>query len=169
MMEKKEKADIPPETWEDRVRSLYKINGGNITPDIVIADAKNPESPLHSKFDWNLESAALTTWRETAREIIRSVRVVITVENVRYKPVSKKIPEFVRNPKSKPNHQGFTRLADMRTDKERALAAMLYEIERIEAAISRAIDIADGLGLVDECVGIRQALAVLKKRVLKAA
>lgn len=168
-MSKGKTEDNQKETWEERVRNIYDRNGGTITPDMVIEDAKDPDSPLHEKFDWNLETAAMSAWRETARKIIRSVRVVVTVEDVKMQATSRSIPEFVRDPLANPRHQGFARIADIRTDEEKSISAMLYEIERIEAALNRAIGIAHGLGLIDECVGIRQALAVLKKRVIKAA
>jgi hypothetical protein len=55
---------------------LYSLaEKGDLTADIVLEDAKNKDSPLHSFFDWNNKVAA-EKWRHTqAAYLLRSVEV----------------------------------------------------------------------------------------------
>lgn len=47
-----------------------------ITPRELVESAKNPTSPLHQYFDWDVESAAYKHWLSTARQIMASVMVI---------------------------------------------------------------------------------------------
>lgn len=47
-----------------------------LTPDLVVDVARDPEHPLHGRFEWD-DSVAGDAWRRhQARELIRSVKVV---------------------------------------------------------------------------------------------
>ena len=59
------------------LEKLRLRNKGRLTPDIVVADATRPRSPLHGMFEWNVKRAAAQHWLERARYIIRSVIVVM--------------------------------------------------------------------------------------------
>lgn len=49
---------------------------GKLTPQVVVDTARNPEHPLHSRFEWN-DSVAGEAWRcHQAHELIRKVKVV---------------------------------------------------------------------------------------------
>ena len=61
----------------DHLRQHYK---GELTPKDVVDDARNPNSPLHSFFDWNDTSAAEQHRLHQARGLIRSV-VAIFVDD----------------------------------------------------------------------------------------
>jgi hypothetical protein len=64
----------------DQLQQLYDANQ-RLTPALVLAEARDPDSPLHPLFEWNNDEAA-ERWRlHQARELIRSVRVV-------YKPAT---------------------------------------------------------------------------------
>jgi hypothetical protein len=49
---------------------------GELTPDIVLHEAQDPASVLHSQFDWNDTTAAESWRREQAHRLIRTCRVV---------------------------------------------------------------------------------------------
>ena len=63
------------------LESIAKSNGGRLTPELVVAAARDPEHPLHSEFDWDDESAAHQHRLAIARRIIRSVRINVVVQN----------------------------------------------------------------------------------------
>jgi hypothetical protein len=66
--------DLAP--WEQRLASLIHAKAG-ITPGDVLKDARNPESPLHDRFDWN-DSQAAEKWRLTqAGSLIRQLKVKV--------------------------------------------------------------------------------------------
>ena len=54
---------------------------GKITPDIVVDDARNENSPLHDFFEWDLEIAARGHWKQQARNLIGSINVIVKVED----------------------------------------------------------------------------------------
>lgn len=59
----------------DQLQKLYDENR-RLTPVLVLTEARDPDSPLHTLFEWN-DSEAAERWRlQQARELIRSVRVV---------------------------------------------------------------------------------------------
>jgi len=59
----------------DHLTAIYEAHG-DLTPSIVVAEARNPSHPLHDRFEWD-DAAAGEKYREQqARELIRSVRVV---------------------------------------------------------------------------------------------
>jgi hypothetical protein len=49
---------------------------GGLTPALVVSEARDPEHPLHARFEWDNELAGEEWRREQARDLIRSVRVV---------------------------------------------------------------------------------------------
>ena len=76
----------------DRVLSLRREDGEFRTEDII-EDAKQPDSPLHTYFNWDLERAAYEHWKDQARQLISEVRVIIThgattVTTYRFQPSS---------------------------------------------------------------------------------
>lgn len=51
--------------------------GGAVTPVEFVQAAKNPESPVHSLFDWDVQRAAEKHWLSQAATYIKAVVVVI--------------------------------------------------------------------------------------------
>ena len=133
---------------QDRIRELYKENGGSITPDIVIEDARNEDSPLHSQFNWDVEEAAKQAWRETARRLIRSVRVKVEFTDITFSGKGRR--EFIEDPMKGTGNQGYVARAAIKSDREMAVATITREIERIESAIRRAQEVAADIGIDDE-------------------
>ena len=50
--------DVDPQIVGERIEHLLSENGGRVTPDIVLADAENKESPLHAFFTQLTEDKA---------------------------------------------------------------------------------------------------------------
>lgn len=58
-----------------QLQQVYDANG-ELTPALVVDTARDPEHPLHSRFEWD-DAAAGEEWRrKQAQQLIRSVRVV---------------------------------------------------------------------------------------------
>jgi hypothetical protein len=58
----------------------FRDDGGNLSPEQLVKDAKNESSPLHELFEWNNQAAAREYRLTQARHLIRSLEVVY-VEN----------------------------------------------------------------------------------------
>jgi hypothetical protein len=66
-----------------RLGVLERANSGELTPDLVLADAKSHSSPLHKYFDWDDTSAAVKYRRMQAGKLIRSITVEVKIANSR--------------------------------------------------------------------------------------
>jgi hypothetical protein len=47
----------------------------NVTPQVVVKEAKKERSPLHDYFDWDIRTAAEKHWLAQARALVRVIRV----------------------------------------------------------------------------------------------
>lgn len=112
--------------------------------DAVIADAKNLDSPLHETFEWEDTQAAHKWRQEQARQLIRSVHVSVRVESHTIA-----VPRYVRSPDVHPAEQGYGETAYIKSDREKAVAALQYELEKAAAAIHRCEAVALALDLSD--------------------
>ena len=129
----------------ERIEALAHRNGGIITPAAVVDDARDPQSPLHGKFEWDQEKAAYQHWLNVARDIIRSVRVTITTDATIVTSVA-----YVRDPRARSDEQGYMSVVSMRSDHDLARDAVLQEVSRVEAALHRAREVASVLNLQNE-------------------
>lgn len=64
----------------ERLEEIRNRNGGALTPEATVEDAKNKKSPLHKQFNWNVDEAAHAHWLDTARDLISDVMVVFADE-----------------------------------------------------------------------------------------
>lgn len=129
----------------ERINALAEMHGGHITPDIVLADARDASSPLHSLYNWDTSQAAHEHWLDTSRRIIRSVRVVIREERSVIRAIA-----FVRDPSVQSNKQGYVSVAKLRTDEDLSREALIYEFTRAAAALRRARELAAALSLRED-------------------
>lgn len=125
---------------EQALQALADVHGGRLTPNIVLAAARNDASPLHKCFDWEDKSAA-HRWRiEQARRLIRSVRVEVVTQDR-----AVRAPAYIRDPDRNGNEQGYISLSKAARDQEIAQQAIFSEFMRARAALRRAQSISDAL------------------------
>ena len=68
-------ASAPAQSVGERLEMLREQNGEQLTPEIVVADARSPGSPLNSFFEWSDSEAAEQYRLHQARNLIHSVAV----------------------------------------------------------------------------------------------
>ena len=123
---------------EDRFQVLERLEkkNGDLVVDDIIKEAKNPDSPLHDYFEWDVNKAAHSEWRSTAKRLIREYKfLVVTEKIVRYAPE--------RVSKSDAKTPTYTRTTMVKKDKARSLELLQDEITRIISACDRSIALAD--------------------------
>jgi len=107
---------------------------GRLTPEQVVEAARPAESALHACFTWN-NSEAAERWRiEEARELIRSVRIEVTVEDRPIRSIA-----YVRDPERAGNAPGYVAL--MRVRKKSAGDLMRDELTAIAELCARVLNI----------------------------
>ncbi len=122
---------VPAETPEpidretvirERLQKIAARNDGVLTPDAVVRDARNPKSPLHDEFEWDVQAAAEAHWIEQARALIRRVRIVVS-EDQR----DVRVPEYVRDPDQDGGDQGYVHVREATSDADRARRMLCQE------------------------------------------
>jgi hypothetical protein len=123
-----------------RLIQLHEAHG-SLTPDLVVEDAKRPDSPLHACFEWDIDKAATAHWLETARTLIRSVRVEVVNQQT-----TLTAPYFVRDPRAPARDQGYIAIGQIKDDRELAREVVIEECARAQAAFRRAKEVAQAVG-----------------------
>lgn len=131
---------------------------GRLTPDAVLEDAAERDSPLHDFFEWDDSKAGHAYRLDQARTLIKSVMVVVVTETKRVTSVA-----YVRDPTAPSDVQGYVSVAKLRGDPELARTAIIAEFARVAAMLERARALAIVLGaedkvqaIIDEVVGLKQ-------------
>lgn len=119
---------------------------GRLTASAVVDAARDEESPLHARFEWN-DGVAAERWRlEQARELIRGVRVNVTVNRIAVPVVC-----YVRDPQAAETaNQGYRSVTKLAPDSEDARDAVISEFARAASHLRRARDVATVLGFASE-------------------
>lgn len=123
--------------------SRIEKKNGRLRADDVIKAASDPKNPLHKdpRWHWDNPSKAIMEYRRSvARDMIASVRVEITYEDRVYT-----FPQWLRDPKARPQDQGYVAMSQVRRSKGYSEEALTQEAGVIMAAMRRYRDIATTL------------------------
>lgn len=125
-----------------RLQEIELANGGILRPSDVVEDAKSPDSPLHDLFDWDVNRAAERHWIDRARQIITSVKVVVSHNKTAVSTVY-----YVRDPSIESGKQGYVSISSLSEDQSRAKEAVIREFAVAMAALKRAQAVAKSLNI----------------------
>ena len=136
---------IDKEIVAKRLAEIAGRNNGSLTPDLVVKDAEDSSSPLHELFEWDDGIAGHKYRIEQARQVITSVRVVITTE---HKAVS--TVYYVRDPEAESTEQGYVSIDKLKSDSDLARESIVMEFSRAASYLQRARIHAEALGMAQE-------------------
>ena len=143
----------------DRLSELAESNGGRLTPDIVVEDARQKSSPLHNYFEWNTKQAAYHYWRAQARQLIKSVKIEIRTETRKIRVVA-----YVHDPDCSEKEQGYISIMQLKSETDKARDAIVSEFSRAAAALERAHNIAAVLDMADDVSEVMEQVQYLHHR-----
>ena len=152
------------EAIRERLQQIADANGGLLTPDAVVEDARDKTSPLHGQFTWNQKRAAYERWLDQARALIRTVRIEILHEETMFKA-----PYWLHDPDVDQGDQGYRSSIEIRSNEDKARAAVYQECARAAGAIRRARDVAVSLGLQSLMEKVLKQIEAAQEKVRKAA
>jgi hypothetical protein len=134
---------------------LLKLEIDNrITAERVEEAARDPHHPLHGEFEWRDDVAGYQHRLDQARRLIVRVRV-----EYRTTPgVVVKACVYMRDPKVPHHEQGYVRVSVLSQNEHDAHGAMMIELTRASAILTRAREQAAALGLRSQVDAIVQAL-----------
>jgi hypothetical protein len=129
-----------PETTPDimeikqRVRdelSIIRSRHAAITPDDVLAFAENPETALHTQFNWDDSEAAHKYRLWQARQLLRAYITVVDRGD------GEKAPSraFVSVQKSEVSERGYVPTQEILSDTERRRDLVIAQVERISSIL----------------------------------
>jgi hypothetical protein len=150
-----------------KVQQEYLVSlskNGRLTVDEVLADAKRKNSPLHDLYNWDMQKAAEEFWRERTREIIRTIKVVVTTQEYEFKA-----PCYVRDPDCENGEQGYIAVTALKRNPESARVELLAEFDRAAGVLRRAVNLAKVLGLEREVNGMLNSVVNLKAMIAGTA
>ena len=147
-----------------RLEAIARNNGGVLRPFDVVQDARQPDSPLHELFEWDVEEAAQEHWMHTARRIIASVKVNITTETIVLKA-----PAYVRDPRLHGREQGYLETIKLRTEHEIAKEVLAGEVQNVISALRRARNVAAALDMESEIDHLMEEFLDMRMRLKDAA
>lgn len=142
------------------IAAIEKRNNGTVRPDDVVEAAMDPASPLHGYFEWCQEKAAHAHRLDQARELIRSIKVLVVTKTRTIAAVG-----YVRRPDLPPDEQGYTSIARIRTDADLARAALIEEFSRASSALARAHRLAAAFSLEGEVKSLEQQCGRLARQI----
>ena len=124
----------------DRLRWLYESNDNRLEPEGVVADAADPDSPLHDAFVWDDTKAAQEYRLTQARELIRHVRieVVLTKRSV--------VVPFYLSDGNEQAESGYETIEDVGRDAEKSKQVFLRELRAVQGHLERADSIGGAIG-----------------------
>ena len=147
-----------------RLEAIARNNGGVLRPFDVVQDARQPDSPLHELFEWDVEEAAQEHWMHTARRIIASVKVNITTETIVLKA-----PAYVRDPRLHGREQGYLETIKLRTEHEIAKEVLAGEVQNVISALRRARNVAAAVDMESEIDRLMEEFLDMRMRLKDAA
>jgi hypothetical protein len=132
---------------------------GNIEPASVVEAARDPDSPIHELFQWNETLAAQQQWVDTAKRLIRFVKLEIIIE--RETVIA---PYYVVDPDRPPKSRRYLTLTTAARSRATAREVLSGELHRISQAISRALAVAAVLGMTNELQELLENVTALRER-----
>jgi hypothetical protein len=148
-------------TMKIKVAAIKELEDkyGRTSAELLVKAARDKNHPLHKDFTWDDKKAAHKHRLDVAREIISSVRIIITRKNVKISCVG-----YVRDPALPTNQQGYVSTTQLCTEREHAEEAVLAEVSRAQSYLERAKELANGLDLEREFEAAMAAAVTLKSR-----
>ncbi len=133
---------------------------GRLTPAQVVETAESKDSPLHAFFEWDDAKAGAAYRIEQARELIRRVKIEVTVEDRSFRVVG-----YVRDPEKEPNKPGY--VATMRVTARTVADMMRAELEAVSADLARVVGLADAKA--EQLPGLADKIGAVKSQVDRIA
>jgi len=133
---------------------------GRLTAEQVVEAAEDESSALHACFEWDDVKAGAAYRIEQARELIRRVKIEVTIEERTFKTVA-----YVRDPEKEGNAPGYQNL--MRVTARTAGDMMRNELTAVSFDLGRVIGLAEVKAV--ELPGVAEKVTTIKTQVDRLA
>lgn len=127
----------------EMLRQKFK---GEITPQDVLDDAKNPNSPLHSFFEWSDSEAAQQYRLQQARGLIRAVVAVYTSDDA---PAQRQKAYVHIADNQAPHYRETTHALSQKKTRELVLKRAWQELQQWKARYKDLAEFARLVGVIE--------------------
>jgi hypothetical protein len=114
-----------PQDVNDKYLEMNEARGGKLTTQDIVDEARDQDSVLHPRYEWDNTIAGEAHRRQQARMELRRVTITVTTP-----PTRSLSPRFVRNPDVPSHTQGYQDVLSATADQK---------VKMLEAMIARAI------------------------------
>lgn len=132
---------------------------GRLTPDAVVAHAKDEDSPLHECFEWDDSKAAHAHRLDQARSLITSVKVEVKTETKTVNTVF-----YVRDPSLPASEQGYVSVTKLRSEHDLARDAVVDAFSQARAMMERAQKLSAALRVEEDVEKIINDITAVKAK-----
>lgn len=138
--------------------NIIELKHSEITPDLLIELATDPDCPAHGYFEWDDEKAGHAHRLSQARTLLAR-KVVVSTESYELQ-----VPRYVRNPDAPSNMQSYlsTRSINVASMQQQTLA---QEFVRVRQMLERARGLAKLFEMVQEVDDMITTVNALTRRV----
>jgi hypothetical protein len=143
-----------------RLAEIEQQYGGRLTPEAVVEDASNAESPLNELFEWDDGVAAHQYRLHQARLVITSIEVEVTTST---STVS--VAYYTRDPACSGGEQGYRSVVSLRSEQESSRKALIDAFTVVNGHLERARNLAVALDLENEVAQIIEGVTTLRTMV----
>lgn len=137
---------VPAQTVGTELERIREKHAGRLDADMVVHYAKSSNHPLHDLFEWDDNVAAQAYRVDQARQVIRSIEVVVEET-----PKAKPVRAFVSVVKDR--ERGYTSIRDAMTDAQlraQVVTQALAELEAWRKRYAELVELAGVFAAIDE-------------------
>lgn len=150
----------PTEGEVAELRRLLKAHDGLLRASDVVEAASDPSSVLHDRFTWD-DTEAASRWRDhEARELLRVVRISLTIEDRSFV-----VPMVVHDPSEE--GQCYRSIESVAADPVRARQVLAYTLSVASGHVTRAVDLAEAFGLSTMVREVADRLEEIQERLVE--
>lgn len=131
---------------------------GRLTPENVIEEATDENSPLHDHFTWNDKLAGEKLRLIEARTLIRRVKIEVV-----HRDMPLDVIRFVVDPAEPGNYRDIMHIRHSEEDVARRI--MMAEMEKVARAAKRARNVAAVLGSITDIEEIIRITTTVQRRI----
>lgn len=142
------------EQVKEALEKIANENGGTLRPADVVNAARDPEHPLHERFQWDDAKAGEAHRLDQARSLIKSVKVEITTTTRKINAVA-----YVHDPSLPAREPGYVHVAKVRSKEELAREHVAAEVTRLASTMERTRDQAIAAGVPEVAALMDRLLA----------
>lgn len=133
----------------EHIELLRKQCKGELTPEDILADAKNDNSPLHDYFEWSDTAAAHQYRLQQARGLIRAVVAVYVDEN-KVKPAVRTRAYVHINEPSAPHYREASHAMSQQKTRQLVLQRAWRELQSWRQRYKDLKEFSDLIAVIDE-------------------